>query len=166
MNCKTTQKYIFIFVSSYRGTHSYEAKLIENGIVGQTLRLSCRVATDSYEQPCTLSREEWVKQVNGKVGMVSTYPSEMLTDELVATFNRWLFDEWERDLAKIIGSPEVYGTDVPSLCPVFVGGRYDAATGWCALQAFDDLVKLAGLPAERCWNARLQGVTREMVTVA
>ena len=166
MNCKTTQNYIFIFVSSYRGTHSYETKLIENGIVGQTLRLSCRVATDSYEQPCTLSREEWVKQVNGKVGMVSTYPSEMLTDERVATFNRWLFDEWERDLAKIIGSPEVYGTDVPSLCPVFVGGRYDAATGWCALQAFDDLVKLAGLPVERCWNPRLQGVTREMVTVA
>lgn len=166
MNCKTTQKYIFIFVSSYRGTHSYEAKLIESGIVGQTLRLSCRVGTDSYEQPCTLSREEWEKQVNGKVGMVSTYPSEMLTDELVATFNRWMFDEWERDVAKILASPELYGTDAPSLCPVFVGGRYDAETGWCAMQDFDDLMKLAGLPVERCWNPRAPGLTREMVTDA
>jgi len=166
MNCKTTQKYLFAFVSSYRGTHSYEVKLIENGVVGQALRFACRIAADPYDQPCTLSREEWEKQVNGKVGMVSTYPAETLTDELVATFNRWLFDEWERDVKSILASPEVYGTDVPNLCPVFVGGRYDAETGWCALQEFDDLVELAGLPGERCFNPRLPGVTREMVTVA
>lgn len=158
MICQTQQQALFTFISSYRGKHSYEAKLIEGGVVCRTIRLECRVTDDPFEDPCTLSREDWESQINGKVGLVTTYPTEVLTDAFVASFNQWLFAEWEREVRTITEHPEVYGVDVPSHCPVFVGGRYDAVNGWAPLQDYDALVKLAGLPVERCSDPRLKFV--------
>ncbi|WP_454838442.1 hypothetical protein [Pseudomonas mohnii] len=146
MTCITDTQFGFRFISSYQGVFSYEATIPNGRSGGECVRLMCRVERQPYIQPATISEADWELQVNGKLGMVTCYPPELLTNEFVAAFNQWLFAEWQRDVSQIAKFPEIYGPYEGGCFQILVGGKFEVEKGWTPLQSKADVAKLAGLP--------------------
>lgn len=141
----------FHFISSYRGTHDYGVYLPS----GSHHRLSVRAYRETRDEHCTLGVEDFEREVNGKLGYVSCLSPEILTDELVAAFNRYRFLSHQDDVNTILANPKKYGEYTPSLLNVYVGARYDRQTkSWVALNDFETIRFMAGIPADKCVNAR------------
>jgi hypothetical protein len=141
----------FHFISSYRGTHDYGVHLP----IGSHHRLSVRAHRDTRDDDCTLSPEDYEREINGKLGYVSCLSREVLTDEMVAAFNRACFLKRESEVSTILANPKRYGEYTETPYKVVVGARYDRDTkSWVPLNDFETIRLMAGIPSSKCVFAR------------
>jgi hypothetical protein len=100
------------------------------------------------------SAEEFERRINGNIGFITTGDSELLTGELVAAFNRYLFEEHKSAESTILANPKRYGAYESKPYQVVVGGRFDSASSkWVPLHTFEEICQLADLPADQCIDA-------------
>lgn len=92
--------------------------------------------------------------MNGQVGLIAC-GADILTEELVAQFNKQAYLDHESQLAKMLANPRAYGEVERVPFPVYVSGRIDPGNGaWAAVQEFDAIRTLAGIPPEHCIDPR------------
>ncbi|WP_439126172.1 MAG: hypothetical protein ACNJA3_27790 (plasmid) [Pseudomonas rhizophila] len=142
---------VFNFLSAYRGEHHYQVQLCN----GAKHRLSIRVTPELYD-PNVYHQDQtaFERLVNGPVGLI-TCSADILTEELVAQFNKQAYLDHESQLAKMFANPKAYGEVERAPFPVYVSGRIDPGNGeWAAVQEFDAIRALAGIPPEHCIDPR------------
>lgn len=142
----------FQFVSSYRGVFDFGVKLPS----GAHHRLSVRTFRDDYDEKwSTQTAEEFERAVNGHLGYVRCLTPEVLTNEMVAAFNRARYLEHERSVSTMLSNPEKYGGFEPTIFNVFVGGQFDIEKKvWVELNDFETIRTMAGIPDGECVDAR------------
>lgn len=141
----------FTFLSAYRGEHHYQVQLN----TGARHRLSIRFAPEQYD-PNVYHQDQtaFERLVNGQVGLIAC-SANILTEDLVAQFNKQAYLDHETQLTKMRASPKTYGEVERSPFPIYVSGRIEPATGvWGAVQEFDVIRALAGIPPEHCVDPR------------
>lgn len=141
------------FISSYRGDHHYQVVFND----GTKHRLSVRFAPADFDAKlCPQDEADFNQTVNGQLGIIACGSPEVLTEQLVAHFNRREYQAYEAQLATMQASPKLYGDVKREPHPVFVAGRFDLATHtWVALQSFESARDLADIPADRCIDPRI-----------
>lgn len=147
------QIYSFKFISSYRGTFSYEVLFKD----GSTRRLEMRSARDEFRKgECNLPPDEWERQVNGKLGLANVTYFEGDTEALMVAFNRDCFKRYQEQVNTIKADPKRYGHDVPEPFTIFVGGVFSLdERRWVVQHDFETIRIKAGIPADMCRNPRL-----------
>lgn len=141
----------FNFLSAYRGEHHYQVQLSN----GAKHRLSIRLTHEQYD-PNVYHQDQaaFERLVNGQVGLIAC-GAHILTEELVAQFNKQAYLDHESQLAKMLANPRTYGEVERVPFPVYVSGRIDPGNGaWAAVQEFDAIRALAGIPPEHCIDPR------------
>lgn len=153
MNNELLHERHFSFISSYRGVFDY-------GVVLQNAnrhRLSTRTFRDTHDKYCTLGAVDFEREVNGCLGYVTCLSPSVLTDQMVAAFNRYRFLDHERQVNTMLANPKRYGDFTPSIFQLYIGARYDRDTkSWVPINDFESVRILAGIPADKCVNAREQ----------
>jgi hypothetical protein len=141
----------FTFLSAYRGEHHYQVQLSN----GAKHRLSIRLTPEQYD-PNVYRQDQtaFERLVNGQVGLIAC-SADILTEELVAQFNKQAYLDHESQLTKMFANPKTYGEVERAPFSVYVSGRIDPGNGaWAAVQDFDAIRALAGIPQEHCINPR------------
>ncbi|MFK3607816.1 hypothetical protein RBC47_30410 [Pseudomonas fluorescens] len=122
---------------------------------GAKHRLSIRFTPEQYD-PNVYQQDQsaFDRLVNGQVGLIAC-SADILTEELVAQFNKQAYLDHESQLAKMFANPKAYGEVERTPFLVYVSGRFDPGNGaWLAVQTFDAIRALAGIPPEHCFNPR------------
>lgn len=142
----------FTFISSYRGTFSYQVQFKD----GSTRRLELRSQREEYRPgECNLPPEEWERQVNGKLGLACVKYFEGDTEELMVAFNRERFKRYQEEVNIIKADPKRYGEYVPEKFQVYIGGAYSLEDRrWVVLHDFETIRTKAGIPEDMCCNPR------------
>lgn len=142
---------VFTFLSAYRGEHHYQVQLN----TGAKHRLSVRSTPEQYD-PNVYHQDQtaFERLVNGQVGLIAC-SADILTDDLVAQFNKQAYLDHESQLAKMLSNPKAYGEVERAPFPVYVSGRIDPENGtWTAVQNFNAIRDLAGILPDHCINPR------------